>query len=131
MNDYVFLGDDDEMPLYHVLSEYFSSILCGDTYFIVEEDFPKGMHVIGHVIMNQCGCLHSRKHKDIICYRYQKHFLQMIASVSNEKTVPLLYPESMLFPSIFWSMVPKCGEMYGSIFHLFCWYNQEDIGLPL
>lgn len=73
------------------------------------------MKVSGHVIMNQCGCLLSRKEKDIIYYKYQKQFFQRIESVSNDRTFPLLYPESMVFPSIFWSMVPNCGEIYGSI----------------
>ena len=73
------------------------------------------MRVNGHVIMNQCGSLLNRNEKDIIGYLHQKHFLQRIASIQHDKTVPLLYPESMLFPSIFWSMVPKCGAIFGSI----------------
>ena len=75
LNDCVLLGEDDAMPLDDVVSEVFPSTLAGDTAFRVEEDIPKGMKVSGHVIMNQCGCLLSRKEKDIICYKYQKHFL--------------------------------------------------------
>ena len=83
--------------------------------FIVEEDIPQMMKVSGHVIMNQCGSLLNRNEKEIHSYRHQKHFLQRIASISNDKTVPLLYSEGMLFPSIFWSMVPNCGAILGSI----------------
>lgn len=115
LDDCVLFGDDDAMSLDDVVSEVFPSILAGDTAFRVEEDIPKGMKVSGHVIMNKCCCLLSRKEKDIICYKYQKHILQRIASVTNDKTVPLLYPESMLSPSIFWIMVPNCGDIYGSI----------------
>ena len=65
--------------------------------------------------MNQCGSLLNRNDRDIIGYRSQKYFLQRIASVTDGATLPLVYPEGMLFPSIFWSMVPNNGSLFGAI----------------
>ena len=115
INDYVLLGNDDDILPTEIVPEDIPSTLAGDIPFVVEEDTPKGMKVSGHVIMNQCGSLLNRMENDITGFRYQKHFLQRIASISHDTTVPLLYPEAMLFPSIFWSMVPECGSLFGAI----------------
>ena len=115
LDDCVFLGEDDEMSLEEIVVEDFPSTLAGDSDLIVQEDLPKGICVSGHTIMNLCGSLLNRKDNDIISYRFQKHYLQRASSTRCEVSVPLLYPETMLFPSIFYSMVPKCGSMYGSI----------------
>ena len=71
MNDYVLLGDGDEIPSEEVIPEVIPSTLAGDIAFVVEEDIPKGMKVSGHVIMNQCGSLLNRNEKDITGYRHQ------------------------------------------------------------
>ena len=65
--------------------------------------------------MNQCGSPLNRNDKEIIGYRSQKYFLQRLASVIDKNTLPLIYPEAMLFPSIFWSMVDDNGSILGSI----------------
>ena len=115
IDDYVLIGDDNEIPPEEIVPEDIPSTLAGDIPFLVEEDIPIGMKVSGHVIMNQCGSLLNRNERDITGYRSQKHFLQRIASIAHDTMVPLLYPEAMLFPSIFWSMVPKCGSIFGVI----------------
>ena len=97
------------------LIQNFPTALSGDKDFLVEEDIPKGQYVSGHVIMNQCGSLLNRNDRDIIGYHSQKYFLQRITSVTDGATLPLVYPEGMLFPSIFWSMVPKNGSLFGAI----------------
>ena len=45
----------------------------------------------------------------------QKYFLQRLVSSSLGESIPLLYPEGMLFPSIFWKMVENCGSIIGSL----------------
>ena len=115
LDDCVLLGEDDQMPLDEVVSEDFPSTLSGNTDFIVEEDVPKGMSVSGYVIMNKCGSLLNMKDREIISYRYQTHFLQRIASVISDRTIPLLYPERMMWESFVWKMVPTCGSIYGFI----------------
>ena len=57
--------------------------------------------VSGHVILNQCGSLLSRPNHEIKGSSKHNYFLQKIHSTSDGKSIPLLYPESMLFPSIF------------------------------
>ena len=81
----------------------------------MEEDAPRFHNVNGHVIMNQYGSLLNLHDRDIIGYHSQKVFLQRIASVTDGNTLPLLFPESMIFPSIFWSMVSGNGSMIGAI----------------
>jgi hypothetical protein len=115
IDDYVILGGDIDITPEEVHPKDIPTTLAGDKPFVIEEEIPRGMKVSGQVIMNQCGSLLNRNEKDITGYRSQKHFLQRIASVSHDTKVPLLYPEAMLFPSIFWSMVPKCGSLFGAI----------------
>ena len=58
-------------------------------------------------------CL-SRQEHTIEGYRHQKHFLQRIASTSFGTSIPLLYPEGMLFPSIFWKQMLHDGSIIGA-----------------
>ena len=115
IEDFVVSGVNDDIPDEDIDPEYFPTTLAGDKAFLVEEDIPKGQYVSDHVVMNQCGSLLNRNDRDIIGYRSQKYFLQRIASITDGKTLPLVYPEGMLFPSIFWSMVPKNGALFGAI----------------
>ena len=115
INDFVIFGGNDDIPQEEVFPEFFPTTLAGDEPFQVIEDVNKYHYVNGHVIMNQCGSLLNRNDKEIIGYRSQKYFLQRLASVCTKMTIPLLYVEGMLFPSIFWSMVPGSGAILGSI----------------
>ena len=115
INDFVIDGGVDEIPSDEVVSEYFPTTLAGNVGYFVEEDTPKFNYVSGHVIMNQCGSLLNHNDREIIGYRSQKFFLQRIASVTDGNTLPLIYPEAMMFPSIFWSMVSGSGSMLGAI----------------
>ncbi|MGB0404839.1 MAG: hypothetical protein ACPGDB_01450, partial [Fusobacterium sp.] len=87
----------------------------GDICVLVEEDENNNDVIDGHVILNQCGSLLSRNDNHIRSYRTQKHFLQRIASIVNNETIPLLYPEAMLFPSIFWYLSKDSGSYLGAI----------------
>ena len=87
----------------------------GDCAYAIEEVIPEGLHVSGHVILNQCGSLLDRKSHCINGSKQQKHFLQGIASTSIGNSIPLLYPETMLFISIFWKYIDKSCSMLGAI----------------
>ena len=114
-NDFVVVGADDDIPSDNVTPEFFPTTISGDQAYLVEEDSNKGDYVSGHVIMNQCGSLLNHNDREIIGFSSQKYFLQRIASITDGNSLPLLYPEAMLFPSIFWSMVPNCGSILGAI----------------
>jgi predicted GIY-YIG superfamily endonuclease len=60
-------------------------------------------NVPGHVILNNCGSCLIRRNCQLKGTRYQQAFLQQIVSSSRGHAVPLVYPEGMLFPSIFWT----------------------------
>jgi hypothetical protein len=60
-------------------------------------------NVPGHVILNNCGSCLIRRNCQLKGTRYQQAFLQRIVSTSKGHAVPLVYPEGMLFPSIFWT----------------------------
>ena len=69
----------------------------------------------GHVILNQCGSLLTRANHRIEGFSMQKNFLQSIASTKVGESLPLLFPEGMLFPSIFYKMIEKDGSICGAI----------------
>jgi hypothetical protein len=79
-----------------------------------------GQRVQGHVILNQSCTLLSRQDKTIMGYSGQKHFLQKLSAVDNGKCIPLLYPEAMVFPSLFYKMLNECGSLLGHCHHV-CW----------
>ena len=101
IGDFVILGEEDDIPRNDIFPEYFPTTLAGDEPFQIDADICVNKHVNEHVIMNQCGSLLNRNDRDISGFRSQKYFLHRIASVTNRNTVPLLYPEAMVFPSIF------------------------------
>jgi len=72
------------------------------------------VHTNGHVLLNQTGKLLSRRNNNMNSSNIQKHFLQSIAATVPGKSIPLLYPEGMMFPSIFWKMLDD-GSIIGAI----------------
>lgn len=70
--------------------------------------------VPGHVILNNCGsCLIQQNHQ-LKGTKYQQAFLQQIVSTSKGHAVPLVYPEAMLMPSIFWRDTAD-GSLVGAL----------------
>ncbi len=60
-------------------------------------------HFVGaHIILNNCGTLLARRGIKLKGNKVQQRFLQAIVAKSDGKSVPLLYPEALLFPCIFW-----------------------------
>jgi hypothetical protein len=56
-----------------------------------------------HVLLNEHGSLLVRRSNHLKPSRAAKGFLERIVATSKGQCIPLLYPEAMLFPSIFWN----------------------------
>jgi hypothetical protein len=88
---------------------------AGEYAYEIEEEVPNDrVHVSGHVVLNQNGTVLTRKKHQISGSSLHKFFLQKICSTSVGTSIPILYPESMLFPSIFYHM-SEDGAMSGAI----------------
>jgi hypothetical protein len=70
--------------------------------------------VPGHVILNNCGSCLIRRNRQLKGTRYQQAFLQQIVSTTKGHAVPLVYPEAMLLPSIFWRDTAD-GSLVGAL----------------
>eukprot|EP00957_Ditylum_brightwellii_P212251 15367136-Ditylum_brightwellii.AAC.3 len=73
-------------------------------YEVEAETETKGMTINSHVLLNPCDSCLSRKHHKIKGSSKHKYFLQQICEVTLGKSIPLLYPEAMMFTPIFWKM---------------------------
>ena len=62
------------------------------------------MNISGHVILNFVGTLISWKWYQLESSSIHKYFLQHLVSTTIGHSLPLLYPEGMLFKGIFWKM---------------------------
>ena len=71
--------------------------------------------ISGHVILNQCGSLLTRKKHELKGSSKHKFFLQKIVATSAGSSVPLMYPEGILFPSIHWKMADDGCSIIGCI----------------
>lgn len=88
---------------------------AGDLPIEIKEKQGIGRHVSGHVILNQIGSLLSRQKHKIRSFSGQKHFLQRLCSTIKGESIPLAFPDAMLFPSIFWHMIPDINSYPGAI----------------
>ena len=73
------------------------------------------IRVSGHVILNQCGTLLTRKKHQIKQSSRHQFFLYKSVATCRSTTIPLMYPEGVLFPSIHWKMAPDKCSILGSI----------------
>ncbi len=55
-----------------------------------------------HVLLNEHGCLLIRRNQRMPRSRKVQGYLETIVSTTKGESIPLIYPEGMLFPSIFW-----------------------------
>jgi predicted GIY-YIG superfamily endonuclease len=90
-----------------------SSSGAGGGLYIAEE--CKANFIGAHVILNNCGSLLARRGSKLKGSKIQQRFLQSIVATSNTKSIPLLYPEAMLFPSIFCKENEKDASPIGAI----------------
>ena len=88
---------------------------AGECQMTIEEETPKGMRVSRHAMLNQCGSLLARSNNVINSHKSKKHFLQRIAVINVGDSMPLLHPEAMMFPSMFWKSSPNNGSFIGAI----------------
>ena len=93
---------------------------AGDTAFTIEETTKYGgtsgkIHIAGHVLLNQCGTLLTRKKHQIKGSSRHNYFLQRICATSPGTCIPLMYPEGVLFPSIHWKSAPNNCSIIGCI----------------
>lgn len=67
-----------------------------------------------HVLLNEHGSLLIRRNNRLKPRRLDQGFLERIVATSTGQSIPLLYPEGMLFPSIFWKQAAD-GSIIGAL----------------
>ena len=82
--------------------EFISSTNSGEVATEVVEKMKYGFKFSGCNILNHVGSLLTQSHYDIRNSKYINHHIQKLCSVTNGASIPLLYAEGMLFPSIHW-----------------------------
>ena len=115
IEEFVTSADMVEYNEEDIITDNMPTTDSGEYAYTIEDDSPKGSNINGHVILNQCSSILSRKDSTIEGYKYQKNFLQKIVSTTIGNSLPLLYPEGMLFPSIFWKQLDRCGSITWAI----------------
>ena len=102
--------DDDDfvIPTTHAGEEPFV-VTVNDQGIRLQDSVP------AHIIMNQCGTLLTRHKTQLRGTLKQKFFLQRYAAVTRGKSLPLVYPEAMLYPSVFWKQGKDGASCIGAI----------------
>ena len=95
--------------------DFFPTTNAGELCVEVEEKVGYGFKFSGCNILNNAGSLLSRSLFDIRKSKYINHHIQKLCSVINCKSIPLLYPEGMLFPSIHWKTAYDDVSVVGAI----------------
>ena len=91
-------SDHSESP-----EEEFPTTDTGNEKGLIDiEGIQPSASIPSHCLLNNCGNLLCRKETKLHGTNAQKGFLQGIVARTRNRSVPLLYPEAMLFPSIFW-----------------------------
>ena len=71
--------------------------------------------ISGSTILNNMGSLLVRQNDKLKGSKNQQFFLQRLVLTTPGRSIPLLYPEGMLFPSIFWKDSVDDGSVIGAI----------------
>ena len=82
--------------------EFIPTTNSGEVATEVAEKVKYGFKFSGCNILNHVGPLLTQSHYDIRSSKYINHHIQKLCSVTNGASIPLLYAEGMLFPSIHW-----------------------------
>ena len=101
------VSDDEDKDNNMSMEALYNETDPGETVLNIREDnIKKGAYkdvtVSGSTLMNQYGSLLTRKKHQIKGSRKQKYFIQKFCATTKGTSVPLVYSEAMLFPSIFW-----------------------------
>ena len=71
--------------------------------------------ISGCCILNNMGSLLVRRGSKLRGSMNQRFFLQRIVATTPGRAVPLVYPEAMLFPSLFWKDAGDDGAILGAM----------------
>ena len=69
----------------------------------------------GHVLLNGCGTLLVRRSQRLNGNRTQQNFVQKLAATTEGVTIPVMFMEGALFPSIFWAASNDNASILGAI----------------
>ena len=69
----------------------------------------EGKLVGNHVLLNSSGSSLLRRDNKLRGSRAQRNFLQRLVASNENESVPLIYPEAMLFPNYFWCEQDDCS----------------------
>ena len=107
-------NEEDNLSFCDV-SNQIPSTNAGEYAFQIEEATPilKGVHISVHTLLNQCASLLVRNNHKLIGYNTQKHLMQHVCATTIGESVPLLFMDGALFPSIFYKSVDKDGSIVG------------------
>ena len=87
---------------------------AGETPFEITEITPKIQYTRGHTIFNQWSSMLSRDVNPIKGSKNELNFIQNLCATIPGDSVPTLYPESTMFPSIFYHCGVS-GDIHGAI----------------
>ena len=83
--------------------------------------------VAGHAVLNNCGTLLTRKNVRLDGSRNERSFLQRIVSGHTGVSVPLVYAEGMLFPSLFFAENSYDGALLGAFPTVMISFNRLNL----
>lgn len=111
--------DDNDMDTNDPM-DYIPTTNAGQVAMEINEQTKYGgtynnIKISGHVLLNQCGTLLTRKKHQIKGSSAHHFFLQRICATKEFSCVPLVYPEGVLFPSIHWYTAPDKCSIVGCI----------------
>jgi predicted GIY-YIG superfamily endonuclease len=112
--------EENQLPEDIFLQGLIPTTNAGDSARTIVEETTYGgsfgkITISGHVILNQCGTLLSRKKHQIKGSSRHHFFLQRIVATNHGSSVPLIYPEGILFPSIHWKTAPDNCSIIGCL----------------
>ena len=109
-------SDPPDIPYLDEIRNEIPTTQAGESAYIINHAVTtSNQRVNAHVILNQnCSTL-SQQDYSLRGYNCQQNFLQKICATSPKQSIPLLYPEAMIFPGIFYYMINTCGSIVGAL----------------
>ena len=108
-------GDVESDDPFVLPTQFIPTTNTGEVPIEVVEKVRYGFKFSGCNILNNVGSLLTRSHYDIRSSKYINHHIQKLCSVTNGNSIPLLYAEGMLFPSIHWKTAEDKCSVIGAI----------------
>ena len=98
-----------------ISTDYITTTNSGDISVGVQEKVKYGFKFSVCNILNNVGYLMTRNKYDIKCSRYINHCMQDLFAVDICQSIPLLYSEGMLLPSLHWKYTKEKCSIFGAI----------------